>query len=291
LPASELRSLTWGCLDLQADPPTVTVRAAYSKHRREDTLPLQASTAQMLARWGDESGTPDAEHPVFGKMARKDSMAKMFRADLGDARAAWIAKAGTPTERKGREESDHLEYRDLAGRVADFHCLRHSFISNLARGGVHPKLAQQLARHSTITLTMDRYSHTVLGELSDALSALPELTTTGRERESEKATGTYDSGPNSLPLSLPTRGARREPSGSSLCNDGAILTESACGATADESKTCCASTHCDSSPNGEGGIRTLDTGVHPYDGLANRWFQPLTHLSRAGRRPSSASAK
>ena len=31
--------------------------------------------------------------------------------------------------------------------------------------------------------------------------------------------------------------------------------------------------------NGEGGIRTLDTGVNPYDGLANRWFQPLTHLS------------
>ena len=31
--------------------------------------------------------------------------------------------------------------------------------------------------------------------------------------------------------------------------------------------------------NGEGGIRTRETGVNPSDGLANRWFQPLTHLS------------
>ena len=203
LRASELRSLTWGCVDLQADPPTVTVRVAYSKHRRDDTLPLKASTAQLLARWRDENVGADTEHPVFANMPRKDAIAKMFRADLADARAAWIASAGTATGRNQREETDYLDYRDSAGRVADFQCLRHSFISNLARGGVHPKIAQQLARPSTITLTMDRYSHTVLGVLSDALSALPELTTTGRERESEKATGTYDSVPSPLPICLP----------------------------------------------------------------------------------------
>ena len=30
---------------------------------------------------------------------------------------------------------------------------------------------------------------------------------------------------------------------------------------------------------GEGGIRTLDTGLSPYNGLANRPFRPLRHLS------------
>src|SRR5438132_5048938 len=30
---------------------------------------------------------------------------------------------------------------------------------------------------------------------------------------------------------------------------------------------------------GEGGIRTLDTGFSPYNGLANRRLQPLGHLS------------
>ncbi len=32
--------------------------------------------------------------------------------------------------------------------------------------------------------------------------------------------------------------------------------------------------------NGEGGIRTPGTGMTQYDGLANRCFQPLSHLSR-----------
>jgi hypothetical protein len=30
---------------------------------------------------------------------------------------------------------------------------------------------------------------------------------------------------------------------------------------------------------GEGGIRTLGTGISPYNGLANRRLQPLGHLS------------
>jgi hypothetical protein len=31
--------------------------------------------------------------------------------------------------------------------------------------------------------------------------------------------------------------------------------------------------------NGEGGIRTRGRGICPYDGLANRYLQPLGHLS------------
>ena len=70
-----------------------------------------------------------------------------------------------------------IPYRDENNRVADFHALRHTFVTNLVSGGVHPKVAQTLARHSTITLTMDRYSHTHHNQLSQALSALPDLPT------------------------------------------------------------------------------------------------------------------
>ena len=68
-----------------------------------------------------------------------------------------------------------IPYRDEAGRVFDFHAIRHQFLSNLARSGVHPKIAQQLARHLTITLTMDRYTHTHTDQLAEALSKLPPL--------------------------------------------------------------------------------------------------------------------
>ena len=66
---------------------------------------------------------------------------------------------------------------DAKGQIVEFHALRHTFISNLAAGGVHPKTAQVLARHSTITLTMDRYSHSQSdAELAalDTLTDLPE---------------------------------------------------------------------------------------------------------------------
>jgi integrase len=58
---------------------------------------------------------------------------------------------------------------------ADFHSLRHSFLTLLARSGVHPKLSQALARHSTIMLTLDRYSHVQLLDEAAALEALPHI--------------------------------------------------------------------------------------------------------------------
>jgi len=53
--------------------------------------------------------------------------------------------------------------------------LRHIFISRLAKAGVHPKVAQDLARHSDIKLTMNRYTHTVLEDQVLALDKLPSL--------------------------------------------------------------------------------------------------------------------
>ena len=79
-----------------------------------------------------------------------------------------------------REKSDFLAEVDAEGQIVDFHALRHTFISNLARSGVHPKVAQQLARHSTITLTMDRYSHVKLDEQAKALAMLPGLDSRSR---------------------------------------------------------------------------------------------------------------
>jgi len=57
----------------------------------------------------------------------------------------------------------------------DFHALRHTFVSRLASSGVHPKTAQRLARHSTITLTIDPYTHSEKGAELDVLAALPSL--------------------------------------------------------------------------------------------------------------------
>ena len=100
----------------------------------------------------------------------------MVRQDLADARAAWLKEVeADEDEHTRRTKSEFLTCKSAADESVDFHALRHSFITLLASSGVHPKLAQQLARHSTITLTMDRYSHCKLRDLTTAVETLPAL--------------------------------------------------------------------------------------------------------------------
>ncbi|MCY2952692.1 MAG: site-specific integrase [Planctomycetota bacterium] len=184
LRANELRSLTRAGFALEGVEPTVTVGAAYSKHRREDVQPIAPDLAAKLREYL-AGKMPNAR--AFD-MPGESRVVKMFRADLADARTAWLQSHRTAQDASEGEGDTFLAYIDAGGRYADFHALRHSFISALASGGVHPKTAQTLARHSTITLTMDRYSHTYRGEAAAALSVLPDLSSP--TSQTEKMTGT-----------------------------------------------------------------------------------------------------
>ena len=86
-------------------------------------------------------------------------------------------------------EAAGIPYRDESDRVADFHALRHSYITLLSRSGVSPKLAQELARHSDIRLTMNVYTHTGLFDLAAAVDSLPAMLPTSG-KETLAATGT-----------------------------------------------------------------------------------------------------
>ncbi len=100
---------------------------------------------------------------------------EMMMQDLAAARALWIDEAANDKEHQDREKSDFLKYRDSSGRFADFHSLRHTFVTNLCRADISPKTAQTLARHSDIRLTMNVYSHVEEKERADAIQKLPGL--------------------------------------------------------------------------------------------------------------------
>jgi len=171
--ASELRSLTVGSFTLDVDPPTVTIQAGYSKRRRRDVQPIRGDLADALAPW--LRGKP-ADAPAFAMMPSKWNLAKMIRKDMATARKVWIDESGNnEAQRKDREQSEFLADADASGRVADFHALRHTFITRLVQSGASVKVAQELARHSTPVLTLGRYSHIGLHDTSAALDALPSL--------------------------------------------------------------------------------------------------------------------
>jgi integrase len=162
LRASELASLTPESFRLDETPPTVTVLAGYSKHRRQDILPLHPSLVESLRPW---LGLRKPATPVWpGAWARAKQAGKTLQRDLKAA---------------------DIPYIDKQGRYADFHALRHTFITNMMKSGINPKTAQSLARHSTIDLTMNVYTSLTVNDQAAAIAALPGLKTpnptTGRE--------------------------------------------------------------------------------------------------------------
>jgi site-specific recombinase XerD len=183
LRANELASLSASSFHLDGESPTVVVEAGYSKHRRRDVLPIRCGLVATVRKFICARGNASPSGRLWPRSWYRVS-AQMLQIDL--------AAAGIP-------------YNDDRGRVFDFHSLRHQFISDLARAGVHPKEAQALARHSTITLTMDRYTHVGIFDLATALERLPALTD-GAEQSLE-VTALRATGTGGRQETLPVRGA------------------------------------------------------------------------------------
>jgi integrase len=144
LRASEIASLTARAFDL--DKLTITCRAAYTKNGREAVQPIRRDLADAIRAW---LATKPPDTPIVALPART---AQMLRIDL--------AAAGIP-------------YRDDAGRVADFHSIRGTYITELIRSGANPRAVQRLARHSTVVLTLERYTHLDDDDLRSALEGDP----------------------------------------------------------------------------------------------------------------------
>ena len=144
---NELASLTRRNFALDTVPPTITIEATDSKHRRKDVLPLHPELAAMLRLWfkGMEPGAK-----LFPMLARRKTW-RMVKKDL---------------ERVG------IAYETEDG-IADFHAAgRHTHITELLRNGASLVEAKELARHSDIKTTM-RYTHIGLKDQARAVAALP----------------------------------------------------------------------------------------------------------------------
>jgi integrase len=72
-------------------------------------------------------------------------------------------------EYKGLLQRAGLEYEGFT-----FHSLRHTFATALFMRSEHPKVVQSLLGHSSITQTMDTYSHVIDGMGGDAVGGLDE---------------------------------------------------------------------------------------------------------------------
>ena len=152
--AAALAGLTPERFDLDAALPTVTLAARRNKSRILKVQPLPPDLAELLREYLKDK---PAGQPVWeGTWARDGKGAEMLRIDL-DA-------AGIPYEMPGPD----------GPLYADFHALRHTYLTLGGRAGIDLRTLQELAGHSTPMLTA-RYSHRRLHDLAGAVEKLPNF--------------------------------------------------------------------------------------------------------------------
>ncbi len=149
----EIQKLTWEDLRLDEARPYILARASTTKNKKTAVLPLIPPLVEALKAW----------------RARQDQIAgKVFRRGVPTAKT--ILKDLAACGIKGMDEH---------GRHLDFHALRHTFATMLARAGVSPRVAMELMRHSDMRLTAKTYTDAMslplFGELEKITPLLPSL--------------------------------------------------------------------------------------------------------------------
>jgi integrase len=153
--AAELASLTPASFDLDSNPPMVHLQGGSSKRRKADSIPLHPTLVPVVQSHLEHAGPGKLWPGPWWQQA-----ALMIRRDL--------KAAGIP-------------FVDAAGRVFDFHALRMQFVTTLARRGVQPAVLRELARHSSIDLTLKVYTDLGIDHRAAAIGLLsPPTTTSGR---------------------------------------------------------------------------------------------------------------
>ena len=144
----ELAALKWSDLHLDALTPFVKVRASTTKNGKPADMRLLPELVAALVQI--KTDATQGEELVFKSIPRIER----FYRDL--------KKAGIPLQ-------------DGQGRKALFHSLRHTFGTNLARGGVASRVAMALMRHSDRRLTDKIYTDENLLGTWTAFDSLPNF--------------------------------------------------------------------------------------------------------------------
>ncbi len=145
----EFRAMERNDIQIQGETASIKLRASTTKNRKQTVIALRPEVREAIASLLEQ--TPGRVTKVFAPLLPK--MDK-WRSDL--------KAAGIP-------------YIDGEGRRADFHSLRYTLATNLAKAGIAPRVAMEIMRHSDMRLTMKTYTDTELLPLTDAVLKLPSF--------------------------------------------------------------------------------------------------------------------
>ncbi len=143
----ELKQLRWGDVKLNAPMPCIELRAETTKAKRADVLPVRADLAELLKDARGEAGDDERVCRTLPSM---------------ETHKRYLMAAG-------------IAYEDEQGRRVDFHSLRHTYGTLLAKAGIAPRVAMSMMRHSDMKLTMNVYTDPRVFDMAGAVEKLPAL--------------------------------------------------------------------------------------------------------------------
>lgn len=165
LRARALAGLTPADFKLDGSPPLVVLPARLNKSRKPKRQPIQEELVETLRAY--LAGKPN-DQPIWpGTWASDKKAAAMLRIDL--------AAAGIPYEVPGPD----------GPLFADFHALRHTFLTLGGRSGISLHVLQDLAGHASPNTTK-RYVHVNLNDLAEAVKRLPGNRLAPRQEEASR---------------------------------------------------------------------------------------------------------
>lgn len=150
---NELRQLQWGDVHLDAAQPHVRLRAATTKNRKAESIPLHPELVAELRAARPARAGPTS--PVFDRIPTNKTRRR-------DYERAGIARL------------------DERGRQSDFHALRLTYCTMLHRQGVPLRQAMALMRHSDARLTTQVYTDQGMLDVGSEVGKLPWV---GRKAE------------------------------------------------------------------------------------------------------------
>ena len=163
LRANELRNLTLAHLDLERGG--LILDAEWTKNRRKGFQPLPYTLIQRLVAFSDANQAQTLYKEAFSRGRAKQEFPKqpLLYVPSHPARSLDrdLKKAGIP------KHNPH-------GKL-DFHAARVAYINLLIdNGSITPKEVQELARHSTLDMTMRVYGRTQEGRMREAVEQVGE---------------------------------------------------------------------------------------------------------------------
>ena len=166
----ELLGLRWQ--DIHFDTKSLQIQRTISRQRKKGIVESEPKTSR---------GRRNIILPPFAIEALKQHHTRQLEARL-KVGSAWEESNFVFCNGHGGffEPSQlHMMFRNLL-KEADlpqirFHDLRHSAATMMLTMGVHPKVVQELLGHSSISLTLDTYSHVLPSMQQEAMDKLDAL--------------------------------------------------------------------------------------------------------------------